>query len=466
MDTNALLRSLPRVDDVLAHPELAPALAEHPRAIVLDAARAAIDDARARLLAGETVAADAASVARAAAGLAAIASRPSLRRVVNATGIIVHTNLGRSVLSERAAAAVDSVARGYSTLEYDLESGERGSRHTHVESLLCRLTGAEAAMAVNNNAAAVMLGIAALARGREAIVSRGQLVEIGGSFRIPDIMRESGATMVEVGTTNKTHLADYERAMSPQTGLLLKVHSSNYRVVGFTEEVALSELVELGARSGVPVFEDQGSGVLIDLSRHGLPDEPTVGASIAAGADLVSASGDKLLGGPQAGILVGRWEVIQRLKKHPMARAVRLDKMTLAALEATLATYLDETRALAEIPTLRMLTESVSAVRERAEALRARLASALAEKAAVVCLDDVARAGGGALPLAEIPTVVVAVEPRGTSVVELERELRVGGEPGIVARVKDDRLLIDPRTLLGDAEADLVVARVTEILTR
>jgi L-seryl-tRNA(Ser) seleniumtransferase len=389
--------------------------------------------------------------------------RPSLRRVINATGIIVHTNLGRSVLSRTAAAAVAEAATGYSTLEYDVQSGERGSRHVHVESLLCRLTGAEAAMAVNNNAAAVMLAIAALARGRDAIVSRGQLVEIGGSFRIPDIMAESGARMVEVGTTNKTHLADYERALSDSTGLLLKVHSSNFRVVGFTEEVPLAELVELGSRHGVPVMEDQGSGVLFDLRPFGLPFEPTVAQSIDAGVSVVTASGDKLLGGPQAGIIVGTAEVIARLKAHPMARAVRLDKLQLAALEATLRASLDETRALAEIPTLRMLTEPVGAVRARAESLADRVRGAT-NGADVAVADEIARAGGGALPLADIPTVVVAVAPSTMSAGELEARLRCDGDPVVVARVKDGRVLIDPRTLLSSAEEDVVVARLAGIL--
>ena len=464
MDTNALLRTLPKTDDVLAHPVLAETVAVTPRTLVLDAVRGAIEDARARLLAGDAFEPTAESAARDAVGRAALLARPSLRRVINATGIIVHTNLGRSVLSETAAAAVAQVAGGYSTLEYDVDSGERGSRHVHVESLLCRLTGAEAAMAVNNNAAAVMLGIAGLARGKEAIVSRGQLVEIGGSFRIPDIMAESGATMVEVGTTNKTHLADYENALTPQTGLLLKVHSSNYRVVGFTDEVTLAELVHLGALHGVPVMEDQGSGVLIDLSKFGIADEPTVGASVAAGAAVVTASGDKLLGGPQAGLLVGRFEVIHKLKKHPMARALRLDKMTLAALEATLRAYLDEGRALREVPTLRMLTTPQSEIRVRAEALAARLRGAIGGAADVTTADDIARAGGGSLPLADIPSAVVAIGPRTMSAAKLEALLRCSADPAIVARVREDRVLLDPRTLLGIAEEDVVVDRFGAIL--
>jgi len=466
MDNNALLRALPKTDEVLGAPELASTLAEAPRAVVLDAVRAAIDDARARLLAGEQLAVGVTPIACDAVARAALASRPSLRRVINATGIIVHTNLGRSVLSERAAAAVADVAGGYSTLEYDVAAGERGSRHTHIESLLCRLTGAEAAMAVNNNAAAVMLAIAGLARGKEAVVSRGQLVEIGGSFRIPDIMRESGATMVEVGTTNKTHIADYERALTPDTALFLKVHSSNYRVVGFTEEVALADLVALGAPHGIPVMEDQGSGVLFDLRPFGLPDEPTVAESVAAGAAVVTASGDKLLGGPQAGIVCGRHDVVARLKQHPMARALRLDKMTIAALEATLFACLDETRAVREIPTLRMLTAPVAEVAARAEALAGRLRETLGDSAEVACIGEIARAGGGSLPLAEIPTVAVAVAPSSVSVIELEERLRTGADPAIVARVKDDRLLVDPRTLLSPAEEDAVVRRLTEILGR
>ena len=464
MDTNTLLRKLPKTDEVLAHPGLADTLTSVPRVLVLDAVRGAIEDARGRLLAGEAIEPTAESAARDAVTRAALAAKPSLRRVINATGIIVHTNLGRSVLSEAAACAVAEVASGYSTLEYDVATGDRGSRHVHVESLLCRLTGAEAALAVNNNAAAVMLGIAGLARGREAIVSRGQLVEIGGSFRIPDIMAESGATMVEVGTTNKTHLTDYENALTPNTGLLLKVHSSNYRVVGFTDEVALPDLVHLGAMHGVPVMEDQGSGVLIDLAKFGIADEPTVGASVAAGAALVTASGDKLLGGPQAGLIVGRDQIIHRLKKHPMARALRLDKMTLAALETTLRAYLDEERALREIPTLRMLTTPQSEVRSRAEMLAARLREALGDAAEITTADDIARAGGGALPLADIPSAVVAIAPRAMSAGKLEALLRCGGEPAVVARVREDRVLVDPRTLLGAAEEDAVVVRLVELL--
>lgn len=460
MDTHALLRTLPKVDELLKRDDVAALVGAHGRELTLDSLRTALDATRAGVRAGETDDVSAEGLVRVAAAALAEGAKPSLRRVINATGIVVHTNLGRSPLADAAVDAVTSVARGYSTLEYDVPSGERGSRHVHVEELICRLTGAEAAMAVNNNASAVLLGIAALSRRKEAIVSRGQLVEIGGSFRIPDIMRESGAKMVEVGTTNKTHLRDYENAITPKTGLILKVHSSNYRVVGFTQEVPLEELVALGEKHGVPVFEDQGSGVLIDLARFGLPGEPTVGAAIEAGVDLVSASGDKLLGGPQAGILAGKAEVIGKLKTHPLARAVRLDKMTLAALEATLRLYLDEGRALREIPTLRMLTMPASEVAKRAGALATAIRAECGARYTVTTQPDVSRAGGGSLPMEDIPTTVVALAPAGTSVTALEASLRLG-EPAVIARIKDGRLLFDPRTLREDEEREVVAALVS-----
>ena len=462
MDTQERLRQLPKVDDLLRHDDVTALVADHPRAVVLEALREALGALRARLLATRDATYDEAGLLADVRARVELQARRSLRTVINATGIVVHTNLGRSILSDEAAAAAAEVASGYSTLEYDVVTGERGSRHAHCEELLSQLTGAEAAMAVNNNAAAVMLALAALARGKEAVVSRGQLVEIGGSFRIPDIMRESGATMVEVGTTNKTHLRDYENAITERTGVLLRVHSSNFRVVGFTNEVGLDELVPLGREHGVPVFEDQGSGVLVDLRPWGLPYEPTVGESIAAGADLVSCSGDKLLGGPQAGILVGRAEIVGRLKKHPMARALRLDKMTLAALEVTLRTYLDPAAALAEIPTLRMITAPATEVAARAERLAARVADACGGVVQVDAAPDISRAGGGALPLAEIPTTVLRLAPGTIGAVEFERRLRLG-TPAIVARIKEGRLLFDVRTLL-EADEEPVAARIAAIL--
>ncbi|MDY0339852.1 MAG: L-seryl-tRNA(Sec) selenium transferase [Coriobacteriia bacterium] len=457
MDNNTLLRSLPKVDELLKREDVGALDIAHGRTLTLEALREALDAARVAIRAGELAEVSADDIAADAAVRLALKVRRSLRRVINATGIVVHTNIGRSPLADAAVEAVAEVARGYSTLEYDVPSGARGSRHVHVEELICRLTGAEAAMAVNNNASAVLLGLAALARRKEALVSRGQLVEIGGSFRIPDIMRESGAKMVEIGTTNKTHLSDYENAITPRTGLMLKVHTSNYRVVGFTEEVSLEELVALGAGHGIPVFEDQGSGVLIDLARFGLPGEPTIGSAVAAGADLVSASGDKLLGGPQAGILAGKREVIAKLKKHPLARAVRLDKMTLAALEVTLRLYLDEDRLFSEVPTLRMLTMRFEEIEARAGALASAIRDACGESCSVTVQPDVSRAGGGALPMKDIPTTVVAIEPRSISAVVLEERLRLG-EPTVIARIKDGRVLFDPRTLRVTEEPEVVSA--------
>jgi L-seryl-tRNA(Ser) seleniumtransferase len=457
MDRNALLRTLPKVDALLEREDLTALAALQPRAVVVAAVREAVEAARARVLAGADEAISAADIAADVAALVEARMRPSLRRVVNATGIIVHTNLGRSVLSDAALRAALDIGGNYSTLEYDPATGERGSRHVHVERLICDVTDAEAAMVVNNNAAAVLLAIAGLAGRKEAIVSRGQLVEIGGSFRIPDVMRQSGAKMVEVGATNKTHLRDYENAITAKTGLLLKVHSSNFRVVGFTEEVQLADLVALGHKHGVPVYEDQGSGVLVDLRPFGLGDEPTVRSSIEAGADLVSVSGDKLLGGPQAGILAGRAAVIGRLKKHPLARALRVDKLTLAALEATLRLYLDPERAVREVPTLRMLTTDNDAVRLRARALVDRIIERCGDAYLAFSFPDVSRAGGGALPMTDVPTHVVAVESRSMSANEIEERLRLG-EPCIVTRIKDGRVVIDPRTLTEAEEGEVVEA--------
>jgi len=461
MDTHKLLRSLPKTDELLKREDLAALEHVFPRVVVVGAVRDAVESVRAAILAGEDVAFDDESLAADAVRAAEARMRPSLRPVINATGIIVHTNLGRSRLAEAAIRAVTDIAGDYSTLEYDVESGERGSRHAHVEGLICDLTGAEAAMAVNNNAAAVLLVISALASRKEAIVSRGQQVEIGGSFRIPDVMRQSGAKMVEVGATNKTHLRDYASAITPKTGLLLKVHSSNFRVVGFTEEVSLADLVALGAEHHVPVYEDQGSGVLIDLAPYGLPDEPTVRSSIEAGVDVVSVSGDKLLGGPQAGIIAGKREVIARLKKHPLARALRLDKMTLAALEATLRLYLDPERALAEIPTLNMLTRAPADVAASARAFADSIAAVTGDAFTVATAADVSRAGGGALPLAAIPTTVVTLVPRTMSANELEARLRRSC-PAIIARIRDGRVVLDPRTLAAHEEG-LIVHRLAEI---
>ena len=424
------LRSLPPVDALAAE-------VDAPRAVALAAARAVLAARRSELRAGETGDADLAARARA---WAEASERPRLRRVLNATGVIVHTNLGRAPLAAAARAAVARAAEGYSNLEWDVATGARGSRHDHVEGLLCELTGAEAALAVNNGAGATLLAAAALAgHGREVVVSRGQLVEIGGGFRIPDVVAQAGARLVEVGTTNRTRRADYERALGPATGAILRVHPSNFRQLGFVQSVEIEELCELG----VPVIDDTGSGVLGD-DCEALRDEPPVRRSVHAGAALVCFSGDKLLGGPQAGLLVGRADAVAAARAHPLARALRLDKLGLAALEATLRLHRDPALARAEIPVLAMLTAGEGELRARAERLAAAIAGA-------EVIDSVARVGGGALPLLELPGPVVAVTVDGVSCDELAARLRAG-DPPVAGRIEAGRLLLDPRTLT-DAEA-------------
>ncbi len=467
---NERLRGLPQVEVLLQHPLVEQMQATLPRAVVVDVVRGVIDDARRAILAGSEAATDADSLIAAAFLSGLRLQQPSLRRVVNASGVIVHTNLGRSPMATSAVQAVHDVAAGYSTLEYDSDNLCRGSRHMHCEQLICALTGAEAAIAVNNNAAAVMMVLTEFAAGREAIVSRGELVEIGGSFRIPDVMRTSGAHMVEVGTTNKTHLADYSTAMSADTAMLLKVHPSNYRMMGFTESVALRDLHRLAAAENeyrreeggaeVLVYEDQGSGSFVRLDAFGEFAEPTVAESLRAGADLVSFSGDKLLGGPQAGIIVGRRELIERLKVNPLARVLRLDKMTLAALEATLRLYLDTEVAKREIPTLRMICEPIEAIEERAAELSAAIEAAVPKGCCSLSIEpEVSRCGGGALPMCDIETRVVRVAFSRGNALECERYLVQQREVPVIGRIKNEALLLDVRTLMGPADvAELAAA--------
>lgn len=371
--------------------------------------------------------------------------RPSLRPVINATGVIVHTNLGRSLLASGVVRAVAEVASRYSNLEFDLDEGRRGSRQSHLENLFQRLTGAEAAAVVNNNAAAVLISLSALAKGKEVIVSRGELVEIGGSFRMPDVMAQSGAKLVEVGTTNKTHSRDYEAAITQETALLLKVHTSNYRIMGFTREVGLDELVGISRKARIPVMYDLGSGCLVELKGWAHEPEPTVQEALAAGADLITFSGDKLLGGPQAGLILGRRELVDRIRSHPLARAIRVDKLTLAALQATLELYFDPQRALTSIPTLRMMTMSHRELRLRARRLCRQILKEVPEVQALVRPDH-SRVGGGALPLLKLPTWVVGVRAPGVSAERLGRALRQA-DPPVVARVFQEELVLDVRTI-------------------
>jgi len=461
MDARDLLSSLPSVDEALKSEYGREWLGKYPRRYVVDAIREAIAQRRKEILEGSSKEVSLESMAPDISFNVKRLASPSLRPLINATGIVVHTNLGRSILSGRIMENVCTIATGYSNLEYDLASGSRGKRHTHIKRLLREITGAEDGFAVNNNAAAVFLCLTALAKGREVIVSRGELVEIGGSFRIPDVMSHSGALLREVGTTNKTHLHDYEHAVGDATALILKVHRSNYQIVGFTEEVPVEKLVSFGHGRGVPVMYDLGSGYLIPLHQYGIHGEPAVQEMVRSGADLITFSGDKLLGGPQAGIIVGKRELIERIQKHPLARAVRIDKLTLAALEATLMEYVDGEQAKEHIPTLRMLLEDPVAIKARAKKI-ASLIQRRTKDAGVQVMEDSSQAGGGSLPEVEFPTYVVAIKPENISVNELEERLR-RGEPAIIARIQGNSLILDARTI-GDREITSVAHAVTAAL--
>lgn len=375
--------------------------------------------------------------------------RPRFSRVINGTGVIVHTNLGRSLLPVPCVEVLGGAGQRYSNLELDLETGKRGSRYQHVEDLLCELTGAESALVVNNNAAAVLLALETMAKGKEVVVSRGQLVEIGGSFRIPDIMSRSGAKLVEVGTTNRTHFHDFQAAITVETGLLLRVHCSNYRIIGFTHEVANADLVRLGQMHRIPVMEDLGSGCLVDLSKFGLAKEPTVQEVVASGIDIVTFSGDKLLGGPQAGIIVGKKYCVDRIKTNPLNRALRIDKLTLAALEAVLRLYLDESQALREIPTLAMIAAPVEHVLRKAQILVDKCRDLLSEQGMFSLIRTYSQVGGGAMPEQNIESWAVSVQPKNTSVNRFENRLRHAPTP-VIGRTVDNCVVLDMRTVADD----------------
>ncbi|GAB4229126.1 MAG: L-seryl-tRNA(Sec) selenium transferase [Deltaproteobacteria bacterium] len=459
MPDRAVLRSLPSVASLLGSPAVRDLLRVHPRAVVVAALREVISGARAAAASEKAPLSRGEWTARILPLLPGeIALRESLpmRRVINAAGIVVHTNLGRAPLPAEALDAVADTARGYSNLEFDLAGGERSSRLEHVEGMLRELTGAACAHVVNNNAAAVLLCLAGIARGREVIVSRGELVEIGGSFRVPEIMAESGARLVEVGTTNRTRLSDYESAITERTALLLKVRRSNFSVHGFTEETSVSDLAALGARAGVPVLEDQGSGALIDLASRGVAGAVSLRQSLSAGPGIVTASGDKLLGGPQAGIILGKEELVAPLKRHPLSRALRVDKMCLAALSAVLRLYADPRRAGDRVPVLRMLLEPVERVRTRARRLARAIRSA-GTPVSVTIERDVSSPGGGALPDTFLPTACVAVSVPGMTEAGLEERLRRGSPP-VVARIARGRVLLDVRTVRDDEVGELAGA--------
>lgn len=446
--TNNLLRKLPKVDQLMLDERIQSCMPGIPREKAVDIIRSTVDEKRKMIIEGsmEETAAETLydSVVADIVHALVLCGKNSLRPVINATGVVLHTNLGRANLSEKAREAVNAVMSSYSTLEYNPETRMRGSRHDHVEKIITRITGAEAAMVVNNNAAATMLTLAAMGRGREMVVSRGELVEIGGSFRIPDIMKESGTELVEVGTTNKTHLRDYEDNITENTAALLKVHTSNYRIVGFTEEVSVRELKNLGEKYGIPVIYDIGSGLMVDLSEAGIK-EPTVKQGIDQGADLVLFSGDKLLGGPQAGIIIGKKEYIDRMKKHPLARVLRVDKMTLAACEATFGDYYSRAQALENIPVLSMITASEETLRSKAEYLKS-LIDGLDLGYTSEILEEEGVVGGGSAPSDRLSDIVTAVKHENFSANEMDLLLH-GGDNIIVSRTRNDRILFDVRTL-------------------
>jgi len=457
-DKNRMLRALPSVDQVLRNDCITHLEREYGHGIILDAIREELQSIRKRVLDGcadEVDFSDGKIIEAVRSRLDAM-NAANLREVINGTGVVIHTNLGRAPLAGHISESALGLSARYINLEYDLGNGMRGSRHDIVRNLLCRVTGAEDGIVVNNNAAAVLLVLTSLAEGRDVIISRGQLVEIGGSFRVPEVMEQGGARLVEVGTTNKTYIRDYEKAIGEGTALLLKVHTSNYRIFGFTRDVTLEELVELGKKHGLPVVEDLGSGVLIDLSKYGLCYEPTVQQSVEAGADVVTFSGDKLLGGPQAGIIVGKREYIRKIAKHPLARAVRIDKLTLAALEGTLREYLDPDRAVQRIPVLRMLTADIGELERKADTLRQML-SGLQDYSSISVEKDYSQVGGGSLPLEEIETRVVSILPYHISVNKMEQNLRSGETP-VVGRISRDRFIIDVRTVFDDQIHTLAMA--------
>jgi L-seryl-tRNA(Ser) seleniumtransferase len=463
-----VLRKIPRVDEILSRPQIVDLLKVHPRNVVIEAIRKGLGRLRGEILQKQ----DLSQLEEAFFSFENLYPlfqkeidlqiQPRLRRVINATGVVIHTNLGRAPLHSSAIKHLMEVSKTYSNLEYDLDRGERGDRYTHVEEILCRLSGAESALVVNNNAGAVLLALNTLAEGREVIVSRGELVEIGGAFRIPDVMKRSGALLREVGTTNRTHFDDYQKAVSPHTALLLKVHTSNFRVMGFTSEVSLQDLVQLGRERQIPVVDDLGSGCLVDLSQYGLEKEPTVQETIKTGVDAVTISGDKLLGGPQAGIILGKKKLLDLFKINPLTRALRIDKLTLAALESTLLLYFDEKRAMEEIPTLRMLSLDTKRLKKRGKQLLKRLSGMTNERMMFSLREDVSQVGGGALPLQELPTMAVAIKPLDFSVNSLEENLRKS-DPPVISRISKEELILDMRTVF-DEEIPLLAAGIEKAL--
>ncbi len=468
MIKKALFSKLPKVDEILNEGKIKGLLENYPRKSVVDSIRNQIDKIRTYIINSDKEKLmdyniDIEQLLNKIVNQVKKDNKMGLRKVVNATGVIIHTNLGRSLISDEIKEELVDIAFNYSNLEFDIQTNGRGSRYSHIEEIICNLTGAEAALVVNNNAAAVLLVLNTIAKNKEVIVSRGQLVEIGGSFRVPDVMAQSGAKLVEVGTTNKTHIYDYENNINEETAAILKIHTSNYKILGFTKEVQIGELVSLSKSYDLPVIEDIGSGTLIDFSKYGITYEPTVVESIKEGADIVTFSGDKLLGGPQAGIIIGKKKYIDEMKKNQLTRAIRVDKMTLVCLEATLRLYLDEDTAINKIPTLTMMTMNIEIIKKRANELYNRIKNCNKYLQTEI-IDGYSQIGGGAMPLEKIPTLLIALRSNGISINQLESSLRNYKIP-IICRIQDNKVLLDVRTI-KDEEFEIIIGCIKEIKGR
>lgn len=464
MNKNMLYRSIPKVDVLLENPDIVTLIENHHRDVVVDVIREEIDKLRNFIKENDDVNLIEEKINNLIENIKISTEKVysyNIKKVINGTGTILHTNLGRAIISKKHADYLSEVVTSYSNLEYNLEEGKRGERYSHFEKLICKITGAEAAMAVNNNAAAVMLVLSSMAAEREVIVSRGELVEVGGKFRIPDVMKSSNAHLVEIGTTNKTHLEDYEDAISENTGAFLKVHTSNFKILGFTESVSIEELCKLGREKDIPVIEDIGSGVLIDLSEYGLEYEPTVQDSIKAGVDVVSFSGDKLLGGPQAGIIVGKKKYIDKMKKNPLTRAFRIDKFTATILEMIFHEYLNEEDAIKNIPVLSLITKDLKEIEKNANDLFNKIEK-LKDVADINVEDTLSQIGGGSLPAERIKSKSVTIMPKNISTQSLEAKLRAGKNP-VVGRISEEKLILDMRTVLED-EIDILAQKLIDIL--
>ena len=464
MNKNMLYRSIPKVDVLLENQDIVTLIENHHRDVVVDVIREEIDKLRNFIKENDDDNLIETKINNLIENIKISTEKVysyNIKKVINGTGTILHTNLGRAIISKKHADYLSEVVTSYSNLEYNLEEGKRGERYSHFEKLICKITGAEAAMAVNNNAAAVMLVLSSMAAEREVIVSRGELVEVGGKFRIPDVMKSSNAHLVEIGTTNKTHLEDYEDAISENTGAFLKVHTSNFKILGFTESVSIEELCKLGREKDIPVIEDIGSGVLIDLSKYGLEYEPTVQDSIKAGVDVVSFSGDKLLGGPQAGIIVGKKKYIDKMKKNPLTRAFRIDKFTATILEMIFHEYLNEEDAIKNIPVLSLITKDLKEIEKNANALFNKIEK-LKDVADINVEDTLSQIGGGSLPAERIKSKSVTIMPKNISTQSLEAKLRAGKNP-VVGRISEEKLILDMRTVLED-EIDILAQKLIDIL--